>query len=129
MRSSKSRIVAVLSGCLLSLAAAVAAFADDTEIFFNQNGTDIPANVMFIMDTSGSMNELVTTQAPYDPAKAYTADKCGTAFDSTAYYYIHKGLPTWGFANKLPKNQFKCTIMLLPVASIGLALVTVTRRR
>ena len=66
MRFSKSRIFAVVSGALLSVAAATAAFADDSEIFFNQNSASIPANILFIMDTSGSMNSLVTTQQPYD---------------------------------------------------------------
>ena len=66
MRCHKSRFVAVVSGLLLSVATATAAYADDTEIFFNQNGADVPANVMFVLDTSGSMNSLVTTQKPYD---------------------------------------------------------------
>ncbi len=69
MRCSKSRIFAVVSGALLAVAAAAAAFADDTEIFFNQNAADIPANVLFIMDTSGSMNELVTTPVSVRPGQ------------------------------------------------------------
>ena len=121
MRCSKSRIVAVVSGALLSVAAATAAFADDTEIFFNQNAGDIPANVLFIMDTSGSMNELVTTSKPYDPAKTYTADKCGTPFDPNSYYYSSKGLPKCGSTNKMDKSLFKCQSMLTPLANTGFA--------
>ena len=45
MRCSKSRIFAVISGALLSVATAQAAFADDTEIFFNQKGADVPAAI------------------------------------------------------------------------------------
>ncbi len=119
MRCTKSRIVAVVSGALLSVAAAVAAFADDTEIFFNQNGTDIPANVMFIMDTSGSMNDLVKTLNPYDPSVTYTPDQCGTPFDSNSYYYSSKGLPTCGSKNTIDKKLFKCKSMLAPLASTG----------
>src|SRR6476661_4730512 len=121
MRFSKSRILSVVSGGLLAVAAATAAFADDTEIFFNQNVADIPANVLFIMDTSGSMNSLVTTQFPYDPAKTYTADKCGTPFDPNSYYYSSKGLPKCGSANKIAKSQFKCKTMLTGLANSGFA--------
>jgi type IV pilus assembly protein PilY1 len=113
--------LSVVSGGLLAVAAATAAFADDTEIFFNQNAADIPANVLFIMDTSGSMNDLVATQLPYDPAKTYTADKCATPFDPNSYYYSNKGLPTCGSANKIDKKLFKCASMLAPLASTGFA--------
>ena len=121
MRCSKSRIVAVVSGALLSVAAAMAAFADDTEIFVNQNAADIPANVLFIMDTSGSMNELVTTSKPYDPAQTYTADKCGTPFDPNSYYYSSKGLPKCGSTNKIAQSLFKCKSMLTPLSTTGFA--------
>ncbi len=121
MRCFKSRIIAVVSGALFSLAAATAAFADDTEIFVNQNASDIPANVLFVMDTSGSMNSLVTTSKPYDPAMTYTADKCGTAFDANSYYYSSKGLPKCGSANKIDKSLFKCQSMLTPLSTSGFA--------
>src|SRR5712675_1338141 len=116
MRFSKSRMLSVVSGGLLAVAAATAAFADDTEIFINQNAADIPANVLFIMDTSGSMNSQVTTQFPYDPSKTYTGDKCGGApFDANSYYYSSKGLPKCGSANKIDKSLFKCASMLPPL--------------
>ncbi len=122
MRCSKSRIFAVISGALFTVAAATAAFADDTEIFFNNTAADIPANVLFIMDTSGSMNELVTSQFPYDPAKTYTANKCGgAAFDTNSYYYSSKGLPKCGSTNKIDKKLFKCQAMLSPLSSNGFA--------
>ena len=70
MRFHKSRFVAVVSGLLLSVTAVTAAYADDTEIFYNQNGADVPANVLFILDTSGSMNSIVSTPSPSTPASA-----------------------------------------------------------
>ena len=121
MRFSKSRVLAVVSGAVLSMAATFAAFADDTEIFFNQNGSDIPANVMFIMDSSGSMNDLVTTQFPYDSSQTYKADKCGANFDSNFYYYSNKGLPKCGTANQMDKKLFKCKSMLGPLKDAGFA--------
>ena len=121
MRCHKSRFVAVISGLLLSVAAATAAYADDTEIFFNQNGADVPANVMFILDTSGSMNSLVTTQKKYDPSLTYKADKCGTAFDANSYYFSSKGIPACGSAQKIAKTLFKCASMLTPLKASGFA--------
>jgi type IV pilus assembly protein PilY1 len=120
MRFLKSRSFAVLSGLLLSVAAVTAAYADDTEIFFNQNGSDIPANVMFILDTSGSMNDLVTTQQPYDSSQTYKADKCAD-FDNTYYYFSNKGIPDCGSASKILKTQFKCASMLPSIKLAGFA--------
>lgn len=119
MRCSKSRIFAVISGALLSVATAQAAFADDTEIFFNQNGADVPANVLFIMDTSGSMNSLVTTSKPYNPNLSYNPDKCATPFDASAYYYSSKGIPACASTQKIAKTQFKCASMMSGLNSSG----------
>ncbi len=121
MRFLKSRLFAVVSGALLALGAASAALADDTEIFFNQNNGNIPANILFILDTSGSMNDLVTTQLDYDPSLTYSADQCGSAFDSNYYYFSSKGIPKCGSGSKLAKTQFKCNNMLSPLASTGFA--------
>lgn len=122
MRFLKSRVFAVVSGLLLSVAAVTAAYADDTEIFFNQNGADIPANVMFVLDTSGSMNDLVTTQKPYDSSQSYKADGCsGAQFDPSYYYISAKGIPACNSTQRLLKSQFKCASMMSPLKSSGFA--------
>jgi hypothetical protein len=81
MKSSIGKSLAAACGALLAFGAISVAQADDTEIFFNQNNGNVPANIMFILDTSGSMNDLVTTQEDFDPAKAYSPDGCA-AFDN-----------------------------------------------
>ncbi len=121
MRFPKSRFVAVLTGFLLSVGGGSAALADDTEIFFNQNNGNIPANILFILDTSGSMNSLVTTQKPYDPSNGYSADKCASAFDNNYYYYSAKGLPGCGSAARIAKTLFKCANMLPALGTTGFA--------
>ncbi|MBS0388893.1 MAG: hypothetical protein JSR15_10475, partial [Proteobacteria bacterium] len=121
MRFLKSRLFAVISGALLVAGAGSAALADDTEIFFNQNNGSIPANILFILDTSGSMNDLVTTQADYSPASTYNADQCGSQFDSNYYYYSSKGLPKCGSASKIATAQFKCANMMTAINSVGYA--------
>lgn len=118
MKFSTTRIYAVLGSALLALSAASAARADDTEIFFNQNNGNIPANIVFILDTSGSMNSLVTTQEPYDSSVTYSPDKCA-AFDPSYYYYSTKGTPACGSANKIATTLFKCASMMRFINSSG----------
>jgi type IV pilus assembly protein PilY1 len=118
MRVSMARVWSVISGVLLATAAATAAFADDTEIFFNQNNGNIPANIMFVLDTSGSMNDLVTTQQTYDPGNDYSADSC-TNFDKNYYYYSTKNTPGCNSANRIRTDLFKCAAMLPFLGSVG----------
>ena len=56
---------------LLLVALFGAARADDSEIFSSASGGTIGPNIMFILDTSGSMSTNVTTRADYDPAITY----------------------------------------------------------
>jgi type IV pilus assembly protein PilY1 len=114
-------LFAVMTGALIALGAGAAAFADDTEIFFNQNAGSIPANILFILDTSGSMNDLVTSQQDYDSSLTYNADKCGSAFDPNFYYYSSKAIPACGSAAKIDKKLFKCVNMLTALNNTGYA--------
>ncbi len=70
----------LVTGTLWALASGIPAFADDTELFVSDSsqfaGTIRP-NILFIIDTSGSMNAEVLTQETYDPAVAYDGD-CAT---------------------------------------------------
>lgn len=64
-----SRILSALLGCSAVLLGAPAT-ADDSEVFTNSSflATGVKPNVLFIIDTSTSMTELVNV---YDPAKVY----------------------------------------------------------
>lgn len=100
---AKSRIVLwVLVGL-----AAVAAQADDTELFVT--GFDAPAacenpNVLFMIDTSRSMDSAVMTQVSWDPDQAF--DGC---FDSNAYYYSATGeLPECSSVSSFTKSLNRC---------------------
>lgn len=55
---SKSAVSLMLSTVLTSMIAFSSVFADDTEVFFGQvdPDTNVFPNVMFVLDTSGSMN-------------------------------------------------------------------------
>jgi type IV pilus assembly protein PilY1 len=126
--TTSSRPLAACGGVLFALFALFAAFgarADDTEIFFNQSIGNVPANILFILDTSGSMNDTVTTTFAYDPKKTYKSDTCGS-IDSTSYYFSTVGgkgggktsnTPKCGSTNKLPISLFKCQSMLVDINS------------
>lgn len=76
MINSKQRIGSLRGGMVLCamLLSTTAARADDTEIFVNAAATaNLRPNVLFIVDTSGSMGSQVTLpQAPYDPQQTYS---------------------------------------------------------
>ncbi|MFB3112121.1 MAG: hypothetical protein ACE10G_08815, partial [Gemmatimonadales bacterium] len=67
----------ILAGMLWALGSGIPAFADDTELFVSDSsqfaGTIRP-NILFIIDTSGSMKGEVITQLLYDPATTYGGD-------------------------------------------------------
>jgi type IV pilus assembly protein PilY1 len=111
MRFTIRGTLAALTGALLVVLAGAPAFADDTEIFFNQKSSGASANIMMILDTSGSMDDLVTSTEPYDPTRTYTANKCsGSSFD-TKYYYFGTKVPGCTSTSKLSTTQLKCAAM------------------
>ena len=59
---------------LAVLMATPPAYADDTEIFTGAAFADTQPNVLFILDTSGSMGTEVEGTANYDPAVTYDGD-------------------------------------------------------
>ncbi len=59
-------------GALIGLLAGQPVLADDTEIFIGQSLDAGSANVLFIIDTSGSMGSSVDWEVPYEPNTAYS---------------------------------------------------------
>jgi len=69
MRFTTRGLIATITGALLIVLAGAPAFADDTEIFFNQKNSGASANIMMILDTSGSMNDDGKIQSAREGAK------------------------------------------------------------
>ena len=69
----KTRTTWFGAGMLLAFFSAAPTFADDTELFVGNAAAtpNIRPNVLFVLDTSGSMGTNVVTQVPYDPAVPY----------------------------------------------------------
>lgn len=76
--------------------------ADDTEIYFNQAAANstVKPNVLFIMDTSGSMQDEVVTSIPsYKPATTYGSS-------SNDYFYMYT--LDYEFITRIHRNQADC---------------------
>lgn len=80
----RRRLDALATGAAIGLLSLGPAFADDTEVFLNQADVrGVRPNILFVIDTSGSMDGLVQVpKAPYDPAVSYG----GNCQDSRLYY-------------------------------------------
>jgi type IV pilus assembly protein PilY1 len=83
--------------------------ADETEIFVGTGNavSNQRPNILFIMDTSGSMDEDVETQVPFNPADDYP----GTCADNVIYYEQGSNSsdpPSCTDTNSVPVANFKC---------------------
>ncbi|MEM9601942.1 MAG: hypothetical protein AAGA11_03710 [Pseudomonadota bacterium] len=86
LRATRQRLKQ--AACTLSLFAltVTSAQALDTDIFFDRTVSELP-NVVFYMDTSGSMNgSMNNVPIPYNPAQTYSG-----AFTTNSVYYAPGG--------------------------------------
>jgi type IV pilus assembly protein PilY1 len=109
MSSFKHRSRALLIGTVLAFMCGAPALADDTEIFLGQNNTGVKPNILFILDTSGSMDtDVVTENAPYDPLQIYG----GSCRSDRVYWVRDDGTPilppTCEAASYVSATNFKC---------------------
>jgi len=74
----------------------VPAVADDIEIYTTAGTTasTSQANILFILDTSGSMSNPVQTRPPYDPAASYSGG-AGCFADDRAYILPYGSFYAW----------------------------------
>ena len=102
-----NRIKSLLLGALLTCAALGSARADDTEIFFTTTNINVPANIMLVLDTSGSMTiEVEDSTSGYDPAHDYGGGCCAS---STSTSTTGSDPPDCGSSStRMAASQFKC---------------------
>jgi type IV pilus assembly protein PilY1 len=95
----------VVCGALLSVAVGLPAVADDIEIYRNaQYGQGIRPNVLFIMDTSGSMDTQLDATPVYDPSTTYSGD-CAT---NRIYYSTSDTVPDCDTGPSFPVASNVC---------------------
>ena len=106
-------------GCVFALIAGAPALADDTELLLiSPNPGSLPKpNVLFIMDTSGSMTSTESTLEPYDSMQTYSGD-CDV---NNIYWTDVDVLPVCNGTNEqyLEKTSFHCNYAANQLAGIG----------
>ena len=113
--SSIRSLIATLITCLLS----ITAVADDTEAYLNHHtlpAAQTRSNIVFILDTSGSMGRSLEGSASYDPDKDYGLNSdpnySGGLGDSD-YYYLYVRPDTeadqYIYYNKVHADQMTCS--------------------
>ncbi len=124
MKPFKTPLLALLCS-LLIVAIAGPAQADDSEIFSAASGGTIGPNIMFILDTSGSMSTQVTTRPPYDPTITYPGQaasgrQAAVACDPTLIYFVASGgnIPSCSSTTSaFPASYLKCAAAQSVMAS------------
>jgi type IV pilus assembly protein PilY1 len=109
----------MISGCAFALLSGAPAVADDTELLLiNPNPAANPKpNVMFIMDTSGSMDTIEQTNDPYDSTMTY-AGPC----DTNRIYWTDVDVTPVCDGNEtqfVEKTAFQCDYAANQIAGIG----------
>jgi len=107
-----------LGAALCTIFVSLPAVADDTEIYMSQpESTSARPNVLFILDTSGSMDrEVVSTVPIYDPGKTY--DSLGCSADRI-YYSTGNTPPSCGTDNWFPRTSLHCDAAQTALENVG----------
>jgi len=118
MKLITKRTVWIGVGALLALATILPAAADDTELFLGVPNAVNSAqpNILFIIDDSGSMGDLVRTQPNYDPSQTYT----GSCSPNQVYWRTGTGSePACNTSRWFNKTAFKCMAGMNSLATTG----------
>ncbi len=119
MKISKRKITWMSTGLAFTLLAAVPAVAQDTELLLvNPDPTLSPTpNVLFILDTSGSMTSTQPTIAPYDGIQTYS----GNCNSNALYWTDVDVVPVCDGTNQnfVAKSAFMCDFATNQIFGIG----------
>ena len=118
MKICTQTITRMLTGSCVALLAALPAHADDTELLLinPDPGRNPKPNVMFILDTSGSMTTTQATIRPYDGNQTYA----GTCDSDLVYWTDVEVVPDCSTTNNaIAKSAFKCDFAGKQLSGIG----------
>jgi len=107
------------TGLLLALLSGAPAIADDTELLLVDPNNQTPKpNIVFIIDSSGSMTTEETTKEPYDTNTPYV----GTCDPDMLYWTEVDAVPSCDVSNTqmIAKSSFVCEAAEKQLAGIGI---------
>ena len=95
-----------IAGALITLTAGAPAVADDVELLLSTPGASSAAkpNILFIIDSSGSMTTVEKSQEPFIAGKTYS----GPCQSNMLYWTTNSSLPTCGSQYRIYKTSFVC---------------------
>lgn len=117
MNMSRKRTAWLGAGLLLTLITGVPAYADDVELLLsnpNSTGADKP-NILFILDSSGSMDTIERTQEPYISTNVYP----GSCDAGRVYWTTGDNPPSCGTDNWVSAANFVCATGAIALADAG----------
>jgi type IV pilus assembly protein PilY1 len=119
MKTTATRFLHLAAAASL-LALAGAAAADESEIFTGTGNAVSTArpSILFIMDTSGSMDTDVTTQVPFNPATTY-AGSCSSSRVYFASGTNSNNPPSCTSGNSVPAVAFQCNAASAAFSTAG----------
>lgn len=107
----------IVLGIALGLFVGLPAMADDTEIYMSQSSaTGAKANVLFILDTSGSMDTRVDTTPLYNPNTTYPSLGCAA---DRIYYSTNDTPPSCTTDNYILRTNFHCNTAEGTLTNVG----------
>ena len=108
-------------GLTLAIVSGAPALADDTELLLvaPADRSQLKPNVMFILDTSGSMTTVQETGDPYDPIKDYSG--FGSCDRNSLYYTDSSTDPVCDAANMryIDKSAWHCADSKIQIDDVG----------
>ena len=127
MTTSRMRsLVTLAATAAVAMLANTPAGADDTELFVGAAVAAAPSrpNILFIMDTSGSMDTNVVTQVSFNPADTYS----GSCRTDRVYWSSNNSAPNCSTDRYVAATAFTCNAAQPNLDSSGIAYVTKAAR-
>lgn len=117
MKKSSLRTVCAGVGLTLAMITGSPAYADDVELLLSNPAASNAAkpNILFILDSSGSMTSIETTQEPFDASESYN----GSCSRNRLYWTTSGGTPSCGSDKNIAKSSFVCAQGLAQAAAAG----------
>jgi type IV pilus assembly protein PilY1 len=107
------------AGLLLALTVGMPVIADDTELLLSVPDVDSKPNILFILDTSGSMDDEVLTQEPYDASQTYGAGDPDGCDSNSVYWTDVDNAPDCASTQRVAKGSFVCSAASGQLMGIG----------